>query len=113
MRFICCLVLLVASANAAPPPELRNPKPLFDGKSLEGWEGNEQLWRVEDGALTGGNLRDTIARNEFLATRRDFTNFIVRFKIKLAGTEGFINSGFQIRSQRNPGNSEMAGYQCD
>ena len=95
------------------PPAASNPKPLFDGKTLSGWEGDAKIWRVEDGVLTGGSLMETVKRNEFLATTRDFTNFIVRFKIKLTGTNGFINSGFQIRSQRVPDNSEMAGYQCD
>jgi hypothetical protein len=37
----------------------------------------------------------------------------VHLKIKLTGSNGFINSGFQIRSQRVPNNSVMAGYQCD
>ena len=37
----------------------------------------------------------------------------MRLKIKLTGTNGFINSGFQMRSQRVPRNSEMSGYQCD
>ena len=87
--------------------------PLFDGRTLAGWEGDPKLWRVEDGCLTGGSLTQTVTHNDFLASTRDFTNFIVRMKIKLTGTEGFINSGFQIRSQRVPKNSEMAGYQCD
>jgi hypothetical protein len=87
--------------------------PLFDGKTLAGWEGNAKLWRVEDGCLTGGSLTETVTHNDFLASTKDYTNFIVRFKIKLTGTEGFINSGFQIRSQRVPNNTEMAGYQCD
>jgi putative membrane-bound dehydrogenase-like protein len=105
---------LVHRALAAElPPAMRNATLLFDGKTLAGWEGDPKLWRAEDGALTGGSLAQTVARNEFLATTRDFTNFIVRLKIKLTGTNGFINSGFQIRSQRVPNNSEMAGYQCD
>ncbi|HKQ39120.1 MAG TPA: family 16 glycoside hydrolase, partial [Verrucomicrobiae bacterium] len=41
------------------------------------------------------------------------TNFILRLKFKLTGTEGFVNSGVQIRSQRVPNSSEVAGYQCD
>ena len=86
---------------------------LFDGKSLAGWEGDPKIWRVEDGLITGGSLTETVKRNEFLATTKEYGNFIVRFKIKLTGSEGFINSGFQIRSQRVPGDSEMAGYQCD
>jgi putative membrane-bound dehydrogenase-like protein len=105
---------LAPCASADPPPAAGpDARPLFDGKSLAGWEGNEKLWRVQDGALTGGSLTETIKENDFLASTKDYANFIVRFKIKLTGSEGFINSGFQIRSQRVPNNSEMIGYQCD
>src|SRR5688572_8394333 len=112
---ILCLLCATTLLAAPPPPELKNPKSLFDGKTLSGWEcaPAPNLFRVEDGALTGGNEVDQIKRNDFLATTRDYTNFIVRFKIKLTGKEGFINSGFQIRSQRVPNSGEMRGYQCD
>lgn len=89
------------------------PTPLFDGKTLTGWEGDPAIWRVENGALTGGSLTETIKVNQFLASTRAFSNFIVRFQIKLIGTEGFVNSGFQIRSERVPNSTEMIGYQCD
>ena len=102
-----------SSSGAERPPVLENPKQLFDGRSLAGWEGNPQLWRVQDGALTGGSYETTVVRNEFLATTRNFTNFIIQFQIRLTGSNGFINSGFQMRSQRVPNSSEMAGYQCD
>ncbi len=106
-----CFHLAVRAAE--PPPQLTKPKSMFDGKTLAGWEGNAKLWRVEDGCITGGSLTETVKHNDFLATTRDYTNFIVRFQIRLLGSNGFINSGFQIRSQRVPNNSEMAGYQCD
>jgi putative membrane-bound dehydrogenase-like protein len=102
-----------AACSAEPPPKPGKTVPLFDGATLAGWEGDATIWRVQEGSLTGGSLTQTVKQNEFLATTRDYTNFIVRFKIKLIGTNGFINSGFQIRSQRVPNNSEMAGYQCD
>src|SRR2546423_1944400 len=106
--------LLAAGADAAEtPPLLKNPRPLFDGATLANWEGDAKLWRVQDGCLTGGSLTQTVTHNDFLASVRDFTNFIIRLQIKLTGSNGFINSGFQIRSQRVPNNSEMAGYQCD
>jgi hypothetical protein len=31
--------------------------PLFDGKTLTGWEGNEKMFRIEDGAIVGGNRK--------------------------------------------------------
>lgn len=80
---------------------------------MAGWEGDPKLWRVEEGALTGGSFTETVKENVFAATTADYTNFIVRLQIRLRGTEGFINSGFQMRSQRVPNSSEMAGYQCD
>lgn len=99
-------------AVEAPPPPGRTVA-LFDGRTLAGWEGDLKLWRVQDGALMGGSLAKTVKQNEFLASTRDYTNFIVRFQMRLLGTNGFINSGFQLRSQRVPNNSEMAGYQAD
>ena len=107
------LVLATFTLHAESPPPVGKTTPMFDGRTLAGWEGDPKLWRVEDGCLTGGSLTETVTHNDFLATVKDYGNFIVRLKIKLTGTEGFINSGFQIRSQRVPNNSEMAGYQCD
>jgi putative membrane-bound dehydrogenase-like protein len=115
MRTLILPLFFAITLLAAPPPELKTPKSLFDGKTLAGWEcaPAPNLFRVDDGALTAGNEIDHIKRNDFLATTRDYTNFIIRFKIKLTGKEGFINSGFQIRSQRVPNSGEMKGYQCD
>ena len=90
---------------------------LSDGRTYKGWEGDtNKTWRIEDGAFVGGTLDQKIPRNEFLRTRRSYTNFVLRVKFKLLGTGagGFINGGVQIRSQpaTNPAN-EMVGYQCD
>ena len=86
--------------------------PIFDGKTLDGWEGDAKIWRVEDGMITGGSLTEQVARNEFLATKKSYANFDLRLKIKITGT-GFVNGGVQIRSVRVPGSSEMSGYQVD
>ncbi|NBR87190.1 MAG: DUF1080 domain-containing protein [Proteobacteria bacterium] len=86
---------------------------LFDGKTLEGWTYNEKIWRLENGMITGGSLEERVPRNEFIATKKSFHNFELRVTIKLTGTDGFVNSGIQIRSVRVPNNSEMSGYQVD
>lgn len=87
--------------------------PFFDGKTLNGWEGNLAIWRIEDGGLVGGSLNGNL-RNEFLVSRKDYGDFVLRFTVKVVGTKGFINGGMQIRSQRltQPEN-EMIGYQVD
>ena len=105
-------LLFTSIAKAEPPPPLGKTVSLFDGTTLAGWEGDPKLWRVEDGCLTGGSLTEQVRENVFLATVKEYGDFIVRLKIKLTGT-GFVNSGFQIRSQRVPKNTEMSGYQCD
>lgn len=87
---------------------------LFDGHSFRGWDGEtNKTWRIEYGALVGGSLTDTVPRNEFLATTERYTNFVLRLKVRLLGTEGFVNSGIQIRSERVPNHHEMIGYQAD
>jgi hypothetical protein len=89
--------------------------PLFDGKTFAGWEGDtNKTWRIQDGAIMAGSLDKKFPRNEFLCTTRPFTNFLLRISVRLRGTEGFVNGGVQLRSQRikNPPN-EMSGYQAD
>jgi HEAT repeat protein len=109
-------------ASSTPSDDLRNktaqvsrrmPASLFDGRSLTPWEGDTNVWRVRDGVIVGGSMNGN-PRNEFLATVRSYTNFVLRLEYKLVGTEGFVNSGVQFRSVRvtNPPN-EMKGYQAD
>jgi hypothetical protein len=91
---------------------------LFDGESLEGWtirEGEEQWWRVQDGAITGGSLEKKVPHNTFLTWKNSYGDFDLRFKIRLVKGEGggFLNSGIQVRSQRIPDHHEMIGYQAD
>ena len=109
MKYFSLAVALLfhSFAQAEPLPPVGKTTPLFDGTTLAGWEGDPKLWRVENGSLTGGSLTEQVRQNVFLATVKEYGDFIVRMKIKLSGT-GFVNSGFQIRSQRVPNNTEMA-----
>ncbi len=94
-------------------PGTGGPVSLFDGRSLAGWEGDTNVWRVRDGVILGGSLNGN-PRNEFLATWLRYTNFVLRLEYRLVGSEGFVNSGVQFRSEHvsNPPN-EMNGYQAD
>jgi hypothetical protein len=91
------------------------PQKLSDGKTFDGWEGDTaKTWRLQDGAFVGGTLDAKVPRNEFLCTKKEYGNFELHAKVKLVGTEGFVNGGIQFRSVRipNPPN-EMSGYQAD
>ncbi len=51
--------------------------PIFDGKTLDGWEGDPTNWRVETGSLVGEITPETVVRsNTFIIWRggrpRDF-----------------------------------------
>ena len=85
---------------------------LFDGKTLSGWEGNLAIFRVQDGAIVGGSLRDKIARNEFLCSTRAYGDFELRLRFKLLGGDS-ANAGVQFRTRRIPDNHEVSGYQAD
>jgi hypothetical protein len=88
---------------------------LFDGKTLNGWEQQSDLFRVEgegkDAAIVGGSLEKNIANNEFLCSTKEYSDFELRLQVKLEGKGQ--NAGVQFRSQRKPKHHEMIGYQCD
>jgi len=100
------LSLLTAAAAAG------KPVPLFDGKSFKGWEGDTtKTFRIDNGTIIGGSMKEKVPRNEFLCTTRNYTNFVLTLKFKLIG-EG-SNAGVQIRTKRIPNHHEVSGYQAD
>jgi hypothetical protein len=98
-----CLVCCGFSLSAA------EPKPLFNGKDLTGWEGKAELWKAEGGAIVG--VSEGLKENHFLVTTEEFGDFELRFEVKLHQPNG--NSGVQFWSQRLPNSTEMIGYQAD
>ncbi|PQO43301.1 DUF1080 domain-containing protein [Blastopirellula marina] len=88
-----------------------DPVSLFDGKTLSGWEGKEEWFRVEKGAIVAGSLEKAIPNNEFLCTKEEYGDFELTLEAKLVGKG--TNAGVQFRSQRIPNHHEMIGYQCD
>ena len=91
------------------------PVPLFDGKSLDGWEipeAEKKWWKVQDGKIVGGSMEEKVPINTFLATTKTYADFEMRFQVKLTKKEGFTNSGIQVRSVRGK-DAHMSGYQVD
>ena len=72
-------------------------KPLFDGKTLEGWQGSVDNYEVVDGAI-----RCKKGKGGMLLTDKEYGNFVVRLEFSLPPGG---NNGLAIRS---PGNGDPA-----
>lgn len=82
--------------------------PLFNGRDLTGWEGDESIWSARDGMIVGKSGK--LDHNVFLATKEPFRDFVLSLSFRVIDGKG--NSGVQLRSVRVPG-TEMSGYQAD
>ncbi len=111
--WIYLLFLLIAGLAAVVPSFGDEPpfRPLFDGKTFNGWEGNLKVFRIEDGAIVGGNLKKGLPENEFLCTTKEYPNFELTMQFKILGKGA--NAGVQIRTKRVPNSTEVIGYQAD
>src|SRR5262245_2199890 len=114
----------ICALGQQPPPIPRQTYPvaseddsgyetIFDGKTLQGWEGDPRYWRVENGALVGEITPETLLKqNSFIIWRggstKDF-ELKVEYRISANG-----NSGINYRSVEVPGVQwAMRGYQAD
>ena len=85
-------------------------KLLFNGKNLDGWDGDPVRWSVENGAIVGSSDGHPFKVNTFLIYKDKIPNFILKADIKLRNH----NSGIQFRSEQLPGEGWMVrGYQAD
>jgi Domain of Unknown Function (DUF1080) len=100
-----------ASQNQLTPEEKKEGfKLLFNGKDLDGWDGDPVLWTVKDGEIIGSSDGHPFKVNTFLIYKGTFRNFVLKADIKLRNH----NSGIQFRSQQLPGAGWMVqGYQAD
>jgi hypothetical protein len=86
---------------------------IFDGKTLKGWEGDANYWRVENGCIVGEITADKLLRaNTFIiwrgGTPKDF-ELKLEFKISKEG-----NSGINYRSEQiTEVPFALKGYQAD
>lgn len=116
LTFALMVFLMWTSASIADQPVAEknaasNATPLFDGKSLEGWNGDEKWFRVQDGEIIAGRLDQRIPHNQFLCTNATYGDFELTVEAKLVG-EG-NNAGVQFRTKRIPDNTEVIGFQAD
>ena len=84
---------MVLGAGASAADDL---KPLFDGKSTDGWiqRGGKASYRVEEGCIVGRTVLKE--PNSFLCPPKEYGDFILEYEYKV---DPKLNSGVQIRSQ--------------
>jgi len=82
--------LLLAAGAAEPQSNDYEFTPLFDGKTLEGWQGAVDNYRVEDGAIVY-----VPGKGRNLFTNGEYGNFVLRFEFQLSPG---ANNGLAIRS---------------
>ncbi|MEQ1827246.1 MAG: DUF1080 domain-containing protein [Pirellula sp.] len=104
-------VIMLASIASAQDAAKGKGKSLFDGKSLTGWSGISELWRVEDGAITGETKADApLKNNTFLVYQNPVKDFELTCEFKITGG----NSGIQYRSKLiDKDKFIVGGYQAD
>jgi len=106
MKILMSLVMMLVPLIAADEAGFR---PLFDGSTLKGWDGDPRLWSVKDGAIVGSTDGVTIENNTFLIYKeKQFGDFVLRAQVKLRNH----NSGIQFRSEALP-DWGCRGYQAD
>lgn len=101
LSFSAALALALVSVASAD-----EGKAIFNGKDLTGWEGNPDLWSVQDGAITGTtkgatpeDKKSTLKHNTFLVWKDGTVgDFELTFKYRIVAG----NSGVQYRSKELP-----------
>src|SRR5712671_674615 len=114
---LIAVISLGASAQQTLPEPSNNDNTgfelIFDGKTLNGWDGDPKYWRVENGAIVGEITPETIVKqNTFLIWRAGVTrDFELKVEYRMSRNG---NSGINYRSVEVPGLKwALKGYQAD
>lgn len=120
MKNTLTILALIALTSIGCGQDSKEWKPLFDGKSLAGWDGDPKFWSVKDDAITGTTTKENPTRgNTFIIytgdnadnVEKEFSDFELKLTFRIEGH----NSGIQYRSFRADGSDRwrVGGYQSD
>jgi hypothetical protein len=103
----CLAAFTMGTAAANAQDSGKGWQNLFDGKTLNGWKklAGTAMFAVEDGVIVGTTVANS--PNTFLATEKEYGDFILELDIKLESPEG--NSGVQTRSHFDPAGKNRQG----
>jgi hypothetical protein len=123
-----CLPLAAQNSEPYKPKQSDRPeaitgdevgfRPLFNGKNLDGWEGDPKYWRVEEGNLVGEITPETVVKsNTFIIWRggspRDF-ELKADYRMTAGGNSGINYRSEVVPDAVTPSNKfAMRGYQAD
>jgi hypothetical protein len=115
----CCATILLPAAILCKAPPLRAAElsevsdeagfvSIFNGKDLNGWDGDPRLWSVRDGVIRGETTQEKPApHNTFLIWRNGtLRDFVLKLRFHIHSG----NSGVQYRS-KDLGDWIVSGYQ--
>jgi hypothetical protein len=95
-------------APVVPPREGKSETiTLFDGKDLDGWEGREDRWSVQNGEIVGKNT-DEQKVSTYLQTKRNFSDFRLTCKGKLVQSE--MHTGIALWGRKAPEHGDPYTY---
>lgn len=105
-----------SASKLVPPIQETGFEPIFDGKTLTGWDCDPDFWRVENGAIIGETkFNHQPKQNTFCIWKGgEPANFDLKLQYRLTGVNDG-NSGIQYRSIERPDVARwvMQGYQAD
>ncbi len=95
-------------APVVPPREGKSETvELFNGKDLEGWGGNSDLWSVKDGVIIAKN-KDKVKVSTYLLTNKKFSDFRLKANVKLVESE--MHSGIAFWGKQAPEKGDKWTY---
>src|ERR1019366_9799517 len=105
LKLALSVFCFMVGANA--DSQSRGWQNLFNGKNLDGWMrlAGKAVYSVEDGMIVGTTVLNS--GNTFLATKKEYGNFILELDIKIESIKG--NSGVQTRSHYDPNGHDGKG----
>jgi hypothetical protein len=123
---VITIMLALAGSTRADDAKTAGPSPeetqegfasLFDGKTLDGWQGDVKGYVVENGTI--------VCKGDNLYTAKQYANFILRFEFKLPaggnngvgirtpmqGTPAYVGMEIQILDDGDPKWKDLQAYQ--
>ncbi len=109
-RSLLLIAACLACWSTVTPARAEEAVALFNGSSLDGWEGKSEFWSVQDGAIVGLTTKEKPTKgNTFLIYRKaPVGDFELDLDYRITGG----NSGIQYRS-KDMGDFVVGGYQAD